>query len=68
MIATARTKEVINDLEAMGMSTLALDVNSSESIEAAKNEVNVLTGGRLDILVNNAYQLPPVNVPSFSRC
>ncbi|KAH7408836.1 short chain dehydrogenase/reductase-like protein [Cadophora sp. MPI-SDFR-AT-0126] len=66
VIATARTKEVINGLEAMGMSTLALNVNSSESIEAAKNEVNALTGGRLDILVNNAgrgLNLPALEVP-----
>jgi 1-acylglycerone phosphate reductase len=39
----------------MGMSTLGLDVTSSESIAAAKKEVDALTRGKLDILVNNAY-------------
>jgi len=39
----------------MGMSTLALDVTSAESIAKCKDEVDELTGGKLDILVNNAY-------------
>jgi NAD(P)-dependent dehydrogenase (short-subunit alcohol dehydrogenase family) len=38
----------------MGMSTLQLDVTSKDSIDAAKVEVEKLTGGYLDILVNNA--------------
>ena len=58
VIATARTKDAIKDLEEMGMSTIALDVTNSESIDAAKKEVEVLTNGRLDILVNNAYGIP----------
>ncbi|OWP00095.1 hypothetical protein B2J93_8666 [Marssonina coronariae] len=36
------------------MSTLSLEVTSEESIKEAKNAVEKLTGGRLDILVNNA--------------
>jgi NAD(P)-dependent dehydrogenase (short-subunit alcohol dehydrogenase family) len=36
------------------MSTLALDVTSSESIASAKTSVEALTGGKLHILVNNA--------------
>jgi 1-acylglycerone phosphate reductase len=54
VIATARNQGTIADLEAMGMSTLSLDVTSSESIAAAKKEVEVLGKGKLDILVNNA--------------
>jgi 1-acylglycerone phosphate reductase len=54
VIATARNKDVLKDLEAMGISTLSLDVTSSKDIEIAKKEVEVLTGGKLDILVNNA--------------
>jgi 1-acylglycerone phosphate reductase len=38
----------------MGMSTLSLDVTNAEDIENARKEVETLTGGRLDILVNNA--------------
>ena len=55
VIATARSRDAIKDLEAMGMSTLSLEVTSAESIAAAKIEVDALTGGYLDILVNNAY-------------
>ncbi|KAL2065668.1 hypothetical protein VTL71DRAFT_3338 [Oculimacula yallundae] len=54
VIATARTKDAIQDLAEMGMSTLALEVTSQESIAEARVEVEKLTGGRLDVLVNNA--------------
>jgi 1-acylglycerone phosphate reductase len=54
VIATARNKDVLKDLEGMGMSTLSLDVTSPEDIENARKEVESLTGGKLDILVNNA--------------
>ena len=37
---------------------MSLEVTSTESIEAAKKEVEALTGGKLDILVNNAF-VPP---------
>lgn len=37
------------------MTTLAVDVTKPESIAAAKEAVAALTGGRLDVLVNNAY-------------
>lgn len=36
------------------MSTLSLEVTSSESIADARMQVEKLTGGKLDILVNNA--------------
>lgn len=36
------------------ISTLALDVTKQESISEAVEKVKELTGGRLDILVNNA--------------
>lgn len=42
------------DLAAMGMSTAQLDVTDKDSIAACKAEVAKMTGGRLDILVNNA--------------
>lgn len=46
---------MIAHLEQLGMTTLALDVTSAESITTAKDEVSKLTGGKLDILVNNAF-------------
>jgi 1-acylglycerone phosphate reductase len=54
VIATARNKDVLKDLEGMGMSTLSLDVTNPEDVENARKEVEVLTSGKLDILVNNA--------------
>ena len=45
---------MLKDIEAMGMSTLSLDVTNAEDIEKARKEIEVLTGGKLDILVNNA--------------
>ena len=54
VIATARNKDVLKELEGMGMSTLGLDVTNAEDIENARKEVEALTGGKLDILVNNA--------------
>lgn len=51
---TARKAESIADLKAMGMEPLSLEVNIPESVDACKQEVERLTGGRLDYLVNNA--------------
>ena len=48
----------------MGISTLSLEVTNPESIAAAKKEVDALTGGYLDILVNNAYTPPPRPIPT----
>lgn len=45
---------MLKDLEGMGMSTLSLDVTNPEDVENARKEVEVLTSGKLDILVNNA--------------
>ncbi|KAI1381199.1 NAD(P)-binding protein [Hypoxylon crocopeplum] len=54
VIATARRPEVLTDLAATGMSTLALDVTNAESIKKCHDEVANITNGKLDILVNNA--------------
>lgn len=67
VIATARNTDQIKDLEDLGMSTLALDVTSPESLAAAKTAVEGMTGGKLHILVNNAYfsLFPPLsNLPT----
>ncbi len=57
VIATARRAEALAELSDIGMSTVVLDVNDQDSIARAKAEVDRLTDGRLDILVNNAYML-----------
>jgi 1-acylglycerone phosphate reductase len=61
VIATARNPSKIAHFEALGIETLLLDVLSAESIEACVASVADLTGGSLDILVNNSgagYNMP----------
>lgn len=45
---------MLEDLAAKGMSVVALDVTDAASIEACQQKVAAITGGKLDILVNNA--------------
>lgn len=54
VIATARRLEAMSNLTAAGITTMILDVADLGSVGRAKNEVVRLTGGTLDILVNNA--------------
>ncbi|RYP64127.1 hypothetical protein DL771_008907 [Monosporascus sp. 5C6A] len=54
VIATARRLEVLDGMAEMGMTTLPLDVTDESSVHACHAEVAKLTGGRLDILINNA--------------
>jgi 1-acylglycerone phosphate reductase len=44
----------LKHLKALGLTTLKLDVTSAESIKNAVAEVEAVTGGKLDFLVNNA--------------
>jgi 1-acylglycerone phosphate reductase len=68
VLATARKKESISDLEQLGITALALDVDSPKSIAALKEEVARITGGKLDMLVNNAGKLlPPCSQPDAKR-
>ncbi|KAI4860415.1 putative short-chain dehydrogenase/reductase [Hypoxylon rubiginosum] len=54
VFATDVSSSHLAHLEDRGMETLALDVTSQPSVEAAAVTVSERTGGRLDILVNNA--------------
>ncbi|KAJ7607467.1 NAD-P-binding protein [Roridomyces roridus] len=54
VFATARKKEVLSDLTALGIETLQLDVSQTDSVKAARDAVASITGGTLNILVNNA--------------
>ncbi|KAK8036253.1 short chain dehydrogenase [Apiospora rasikravindrae] len=58
VIATARRPEVLDGLAEMGMSALQLDVTDQDSIKACEEQVAAITGGKLDILVNNAQVFP----------
>jgi 1-acylglycerone phosphate reductase len=54
VFATARSLKSITNLEEKGVETLILDVTSRESIAALKTEISKRTGGKLDMLFNNA--------------
>jgi 1-acylglycerone phosphate reductase len=54
VFATARNMAKIKHLGDMGIETVQLDVESSESIKAVAEKVTERTGGKLDILVNNS--------------
>ncbi|KAF2432016.1 short chain dehydrogenase/reductase [Tothia fuscella] len=65
VLATARRKETISDLSALGITTLAVDVDVPESIAQLKKDVLRITDGKLDYLVNNAgrnYTVPALDV------
>lgn len=65
VIATARNPSKMEHLKALGIETLTLDVTSQESIQRCVQEVSSLTGGSLDILLNNSgagYHLPLTDV------
>jgi 1-acylglycerone phosphate reductase len=54
VFATARSTKSLSQLEAKGIETFALDVTSADSIAALKAEITKQTGGKLDMLFNNA--------------
>ncbi|KAI0316906.1 NAD-P-binding protein [Amylostereum chailletii] len=63
VIATARRLESMEDLSRLGIITMALDVTDISAIREVRDNVAALTGGRLDILVNNACVYP---APGFA--
>jgi NAD(P)-dependent dehydrogenase (short-subunit alcohol dehydrogenase family) len=54
VFATARSTSSLTGLEDEGIEILPLDVTKAESIAALKAEITERTGGKLDILYNNA--------------
>ncbi len=54
VFATTRDLAKIERLRAMGREVFQLDVTSQESIRCTMSEVQKVTGGKLDFLVNNA--------------
>ena len=54
VLATARREEDVKTLSQSGQESFLLDLNSSDSIKSAVRDIIASTGGRLDVLVNNA--------------
>lgn len=67
VIASARKMEDVNRLKQEGLDAVQLDLDSSESIQSAVNEVTRLTGGELYGLVNNGAYGQPGAVADLSR-
>lgn len=56
VIATARRLEALEGLAAQGIQTLELDVTDDDSVRKTRDATAEFTGGKLNILVNNAGQ------------
>lgn len=54
VIASARKMDDVTRLSSLGLEAMQLDLNDSTSIHDASRQVLTLTGGRLDVLINNA--------------
>ncbi|KAG5929170.1 hypothetical protein E4U42_006898 [Claviceps africana] len=65
VIATARRDEIVSLLRDDGMMALSLDVTDQDSITSCVDQVTRITGGGLDMLVNNAglsHTIPAIDV------
>ncbi|CAP95465.1 hypothetical protein E8E15_009562 [Penicillium rubens] len=63
VFATARSTNSLSELAQKGIETYVLDVTSSESIAALRDEISKRTDGKLDMLFNNAgsmYEAPAI--------
>ena len=56
VFATARNPDSMTDLSNAGIDCLAMDVTETPSLLTAREQIENLTGGKLDILVHNAGQ------------
>ena len=54
VFATARSLSKLEHLKAEGIEIIELDVLENQSIAKVASTVSMLTGGTLDILINNA--------------
>jgi len=54
VFATTRKLEKMKLLQELGCDCLILDVEDESTIKTASEEVRKLTGGKLDLLINNA--------------
>lgn len=65
VFASARSLSKLESAEVSGIETIQLDTLSSDSIESCVSRLQELTGGSLDVLVNNAgggYSMPLLDI------
>jgi 1-acylglycerone phosphate reductase len=56
VFATARSMDAMSSLLAEGIEGFEMDVTDRTTLETVKDKVKEITGGTLDVLVNNAGQ------------
>ncbi|KAK7570192.1 short chain dehydrogenase/reductase [Phyllosticta citricarpa] len=64
VFASARRAESLADLAEVGIETVSLEVHKPDSVRQVRREIEELTGGTLDYLVNNAgrnYTMPALD-------
>ncbi len=69
VFASARNPAKLSEVQDRAIKTITLDIQNEESLQAAVQEVSSLTGGSLDVLINNAgvgYSIP-LSDASISR-
>lgn len=65
VFASARNLAKLKQVEAAGLEIVQLDTTSDESITACVTRISELTGGSLDVLINNAgagYSMPVLDL------
>ncbi len=67
VFATARQQKDVDSLQAQGLESFLLDLDQSDSIHNAVDELLSLTGGTLDALFNNAAYGQPGAVEDLTR-
>lgn len=67
VFATVRQTADVNKLHHLGLESLRLDLNDSDSIHAAVTEILKRTGGKLEALFNNAGYGQPGAIEDLSR-
>jgi len=67
VFATARKQVDVDRLKGLGLNALQLDLDDSESIKCAVNDILSQTDGKLDALFNNAAYGQPGAVEDLSR-
>lgn len=68
VISTLLPHENADHLESQGVHVTRTDVTKDESVEQLKNFIEKLTGGRLDILINNASVPSHGHLASWKQC
>jgi NADP-dependent 3-hydroxy acid dehydrogenase YdfG len=68
VFATARKESTLSQLKEAGCHTLELDVCSDVSVTQATQKLVTLTGGRVDLVINNVSHKRPLRIGLSIDC